>query len=270
MGLLRTSLRAVTTRALRYRLVAPAFEKLSTSLFYNHVALVKSRQAEAIYRDAGGRVQDGPFRGLHLSPTANWGHDMVAMLLGQYEREVVEALFARDLSSYGMFVDIGAANGFFAVGMARAAKLPVIAYERDAASQGVIKANADLNGVSLDIRGEATASVLDATLAGAGRALVLVDIEGAEIAVLDPVAVPHLANADLVVESHDVEGRRSVDVLTERLAGTHEAKPIAREGRNPFAFPRLSAIPDNEAWICLSEERGAESGWVLFEAKAGR
>lgn len=275
MGALRSSLRVVTALATRHSLTARAFEKLSTSLFYNHVAFVKGLHVAAIYDDAGGVVQDGPFRGLRLGRTIHWGHDMIAMLLGQYEAEVAAALFARDLRAYSVFVDIGAANGYFAVGMALKAGLPVVAFEIDPASRAVIRANAALNGIDLDLREEATPAALDAVLGGAerkakGRALILVDIEGAELAVLDPAAAPGLATADLVVENHVVEGRSSVDILAERLAATHDAAPLLREGRNPFRSRRLGAIPDNEAWACLTEQRGPESGWVLFSAKSGR
>jgi hypothetical protein len=88
--------------------------------------------------------------------------------------------------------------------------------------------------------------------------------------VLDPAAAPNLAAADLVVENHVVEGRASVAILAERLAATHDAVPLPREGRNPFRSAHLRAIPDNEAWACLTEQRGAESGWVLFTARATR
>ena len=271
MGALRSSLKAMTAVATRHPAAARLFEKLSTSLFYNHVAFVKGRHVEAIHETAGGMVQDGPFRGLKLGRTAHWGDDMIAMLLGLYEQEVVAALFARDLGTYSVFVDVGAANGYFAVGMALKASLPVAAFEIDSASRAVIRANAALNGVAVDLREEATAAALQAVLGGTeGRALVLVDIEGAELAVLDPAAAPDLARADLVVESHRVEGRASVDVLAERLAATHDAVPLPREGRNPFRSAHLNAIPDNEAWACLSEQRGAGSGWVLFTAKATR
>ena len=275
MGALRSSLRVVTALASRHPATARAFEILSTSLFYNHVAFVKGRHVAAIYDDAGGTVQDGPFRGLRLGRTVHWGHDMIAMLLGQYEQEVAAALFARDLRAYSVFVDIGAANGYFAVGMALKAGLPVVAFEIDPASRAVIRANAALNRVDLDLREEATPTALEAVLGGAegraeGRALILVDIEGAELAVLDPVAAPGLAMADLVVENHVVEGRSSVAILAERLAATHDAVPLPREGRNPFRSRHLGAIPDNEAWACLTEQRGPESGWVLFSAKSSR
>ncbi|WP_375408670.1 hypothetical protein [uncultured Methylobacterium sp.] len=275
MGALRSSLKAMTAAVSRHPATARAFERLSTSLFYNHVAFVKGRHVAAIYEAAGGVVQDGPFGGLRLGRTIHWGHDMIAMLLGQYEQEVAAALFARDLETYSVFVDIGAANGYFAVGMALKAGLPVVAFEIDPASRSVIRANAALNGIDLDLREEATPAALEAVLGrvegrAKGRALILVDIEGAELAVLDPAAAPNLAAADLVVENHVVEGRASVAILAERLAATHDAVPLPREGRNPFRSAHLRAIPDNEAWACLTEQRGAESGWVLFTARATR
>lgn len=269
MGVLRSSLKAVTAVVSRNRLTARLFEAVSTSLFYNHVALVKGRHLAAIHAATGGVVEDGPFRGLRLGRAAHWGHDGIAMLLGDYEREVAAALFARDLSAYGVFVDVGAANGYFAVGMALASPLPVVAFERDPASRAVIRANAALNHVSLDLREEATAAALQAVIANKpGRALVLVDIEGAELAVLDPAETPALARADIVVENHVVGGTRSLDVLAGRLAATHAAVPIPREGRNPFRSAHLRALPDNEAWACLTEQRAADSGWVLFRALA--
>ena len=68
------------------------------------------------YRD---RVAHGPFKGMQLSRQAWWGtKDACSKLLGVYERQVQEKLEAF-ASHASVLVDIGAADGYMAIGAVR-------------------------------------------------------------------------------------------------------------------------------------------------------
>jgi len=65
-------------------------------------------------------VAHGPFTGLRLAVDSWWSAgDRGSMMLGMYEREVLETLDGwRGLAD--VFVDVGAADGYYAVGCLRA------------------------------------------------------------------------------------------------------------------------------------------------------
>jgi len=65
-------------------------------------------------------VQSGPFAGMRLIEGASWGDgDIAPKLLGVYEQEL-HGVFAKAAQRrYGAIVDVGSAEGFYAVGLAR-------------------------------------------------------------------------------------------------------------------------------------------------------
>jgi hypothetical protein len=92
-------------------------------------------------------VRYGALKGLKISRTSNWAHsDKAGMLLGLYELEVVE-LVASLSARYSCFIDIGAGEGFYAVGFARNHFDSVLAYEMSEKGQNIIREVAAQNNV---------------------------------------------------------------------------------------------------------------------------
>ncbi|MBP0574360.1 50S ribosomal protein L11 methyltransferase, partial [Mycobacterium tuberculosis] len=81
--------------------------------------------------------------------------------------------------AHDLFVDVGCAEGFYAVGMAlRLPSLMVRAFDIDAAAQQMAKGLAQLNGVAdrVQVCGACEHGGLQQLLSGANRPLLLVDI----------------------------------------------------------------------------------------------
>src|SRR4051794_6510848 len=91
------------------------------------MAIARRRYANA----TRGFVSGGPFRGLRYG-SKSIGSEYTPKLLGTYEielREITEQLIAR---GFGLIVNVGAAEGYYAVGMAvRCPTSKVVAYEAD-------------------------------------------------------------------------------------------------------------------------------------------
>ena len=104
-------------------------------------------------------------------------------MLGHYENEVQSRL--QDLSQFRRagFVDVGAAEGFFALGMlvSGLADKP-IAFETNHKSREALTSNANLNQVVdlLEVRGEATRHSLVQAVSELDECLDLIDIEGGQ------------------------------------------------------------------------------------------
>jgi hypothetical protein len=100
----------------------------------------------------GNRVRTGPFTGMQISD----GPDAFGLmrLIGTYEPElhsVIERLLAN--SSYDLVINVGCAEGFYAVGLAiRLPAAHVYAFDISAAQQRLCKQNALQNGVRARVK----------------------------------------------------------------------------------------------------------------------
>lgn len=250
---------------------APALQRLERAWFDRHVQRLKDRYNASLYRAFGGVIQAGPFRGMTLDGETSWGDDLGMMLAGQYEREVMDLIARTDFSAYDAVVDVGCANGLFAVGMARLRPdWRVIAFDISEDAQRTTRRNAERNGVAdrLDVRGGATPDALQAALEPIGRPFVIVDVEGYEAVLVDPAAVPGLTKADVLIELHDRKDDAITDLIEARCTATHAVERIERGWRDPFALEQLRRVPDLHAWIVASENRTNSSRWLMLRSRS--
>ena len=154
----------------------------------------------------GLSVVDGLFAGMRLLPHASEGC-FIPKLLGCYEAPLQPSLRSMVDVGYDVVLNVGCAEGYYAVGLARL--LPaaeIFAYDIDPAARALCGELAALNGVA-DRVVIAGAPGPDTFARHAGRRVLLVcDIEGGEVGLLDPAAQPSLLEFDLVVEAHNSQG----------------------------------------------------------------
>jgi ribosomal protein L11 methylase PrmA len=90
-------------------------------------------------------------------------------------------------------INVGCSEGYYAVGLARLlSQSRVVAVDVEESAQQVCAEAAELNGVSVDVVGRCTLEGLAALLVEDPAPLVVMDCDGDELALLDPVAVPQL------------------------------------------------------------------------------
>lgn len=210
-------------------------------------------------------VRHGPFAGLRY-PAEAVGRSsyLVPKLLGTYERQV-HPVFA-DAARYAAFAEVGASDGFYCVGFAMLnPDAEVVAFETDRVERRLAARMAELNGVALDVRGTAGAAEL-AELAPGG--LLMVDIEGAEVDLLDPEVSPVLRTTALLVEAHVGVRADVVEVLTGRFGSTHDVQAFRGDLRPPSPPPELAGLDPGEAALLLSEGRVSADVWLYLTPKA--
>lgn len=182
-------------------------------------------------------VSAGPFRGTRCKLTST-GDGVVAKLAGTYEMEVYPAFDAAILRKPEIVLDVGAAEGFYVVALARVLpEAKVIAYEAKQEWWARIEHLLSLNevGSRCEIRGFCDKGKLSRLLGdNRGRPIfILMDIEGGEFDLLDEETLPLMGNTELLVELHEEESREPGDALAEKLRPTHMVELIwARETRN--------------------------------------
>src|SRR6185295_16905138 len=141
----------------------------------------------------GTKVMAGPFAGMDFVKSSAEGCH-IPKLLGCYEEELHGFLALLPQSGYRTVLNIGCAEGYYAVGIKRL--LPdttLVACDIDEKARAACQSLAAKNGVEIDLRGEFT---VEDFAAHSGRVLVWCDIEGAERQLLDPLAAPSLRKFD--------------------------------------------------------------------------
>ncbi len=231
------------------------------------------RVTESYVRCHGLRVRSGPFAGLEYYdaavPLIPW---LVPRLLGSYERELHEPL-RRFLSqeTLATLINVGAADGYYAVGVARAApQIQVYAYDCEPTARRLCRTLARRNGVlhRVDVRGRCELDSL--AQLDFDRALLIVDCEGCELEVLRPDRVPGLRHAHVIVELHDHLVPGISTVLSERFAPTHTEQRIAARPRILDEHPEMRTLPcvgRREQELALSELRPPRLEWSILRPR---
>lgn len=217
----------------------------------------------------GSTVLHGPFAGLRYPPRAlGRVHHLVAKLLGSYERELAGIVAAQVARRPRAFVDVGSADGYYAVGFAYASPgTEVHAYDIDPVARRTVRALARANGAAGRLRLHSAANARRLAGHGLDGAFVLSDCEGAELDVLGGEAVPALARATMLVELHPHGDGDTGPPLRERFAATHDAREIAPGGRDPAEFRELDDAPAGLREHALDELRSVPTGWLLLEPR---
>lgn len=212
-------------------------------------------------------VVSGPFKGMHYGVRAAEG-TRAARLLGVYEASLHPVIAAIIAKAPDLVIDIGSAEGYYAVGLARC--LPgvrVLARDANEAAQDLCRALALANGVAAQVEIGGVFTPADFALCEGARALVICDIEGAEVALLDPSAGPGLLQADILVECHPGIAPGVVDTLKVRFGPTHHITEICRHV-DDSGFPAwMEELSDLDRLIALWEWRSGPTPWLWMEKR---
>lgn len=176
---------------------------------------------------AAREIIAGPFRGMKYGSTKAMCSALYPKLLGTYEHELAPAFEQALARKHDLIVDIGAADGYYAVGFAyRQPNTRVIAYDQDPRARTELANLAKLNGVAdrIEIRGRCDPAELEQLPPSAG--LVIVDCEGFEDHALNPETISHLRHWDFIIETHDGLVPEVTKRLIERFRATHRVDVI--------------------------------------------
>jgi len=239
---------------------------LVTRLLEIFARLRAAELTDSVVKTVGLTVHDGPFRGMTLPERPSWGEgDLLPKIAGCYEAELHPALRKALGRAPGIVVNVGCAEGYYAVGLALALpQAQVFAYDIRELAQEVCAEAARDNGVAgrVTIAGACSSEILRGLMARGGRALVVMDCEGAEIELLDDGAVAAMGGCDLIVECHDSIRDGITETLRRRLAGSHTVEIIGEIGREPLKIPALADLSDLDRSVAVCEFRSAKMNWL--------
>lgn len=216
----------------------------------------------------GLQVIAGPFAGMNYLMTAT-GSALVPKLAGSYEAELHGVLHRILATRYDTVIDVGCAEGYYAVGLAKhLSHTPTVyAYDVNVNAQKLCRELARVNHVEdkINIEGFCDTMVLEQKLVG--KSLVVCDCEGYEINLLDPALVPRLAATDILVEIHDTPERPVTTTLQKRFHQSHDILTIAQTDRDPKDYPATAFLPAAQQEVAVNEFRSIPQTWMFLTPK---
>ena len=219
------------------------------------------------------KVIGGPFQGMEYGKTSSFCSAYYPKILGTYEMELIPVINAFIEKGYCHIVDVGAADGFYAVGFAlKSPKSKIIAYEQSPRARMQLGILARTNGVqdSIEIRERCERSDMISLPATSG--LLIVDCEGYEEVLLDNPVIKHLKDWDFLIETHDGFSRGVTQKLIERFKPTHNVIVIDTihdlDKADHYMPEAIQHLKRQDQDLLLSEQREhATLRWLLCHSK---
>lgn len=257
----------------RYVVSMAVHHALKAGGFLTEAALLKHQINIDLYASANGAVAHGYFKGMRLSRTIHWGHhDVASKIFGEYERHVLDVIKQQSHLSR-IFVDIGAADGYYGVGVLHAGWFEKsFMFEISELGRQVCIENAGLNnvGAKIEVYGKADAFVLRRIVEKSGPCIILCDIEGNEFSLFDDDLLQVLKACVIIIELHGGMGNWGDDDRNKFLMDAEryfDLEFVKRISPRAYDFPDLVDLRDDQRMLLFSEGRPRQMEWVLLSPK---
>jgi len=205
-------------------------------------------------------VQAGPFAGMKYTRSALLSRHATPALLGVYERQLYPFIDAV-AQHCDLVVDIGSAEGYFAVGLARQGKR-VVAFDANPHERRICKEMAAANQVSerVTVRPWCDPSTLIDLVEGQGGAFIISDIDGGELDLFTPEVVAATRHCDLIIEMHGKDAAGN-SAFASRF--DDRVKILEHPALDPSAVERLKFLGSDAAR--MATEYRPYQQWLLRE-----
>tara|TARA_B110000879_G_scaffold123842_1_gene163719 strand:- start:512 stop:1342 length:831 start_codon:yes stop_codon:yes gene_type:complete len=218
-------------------------------------------------------VLNGPFKGMKYPNMTAKGSTLYPKLLGSYESELHGILHEFKQRKYSQILDIGCAEGYFAVGMALKFQCDILfAYDLDKTAIDACIEMAELNGVASKI--ETNLGIDAAALASfrfTGKSLILCDCEGFEKELFSEENIQNLAQCDLIIETHDLFDIEISTHLIHLFSKTHTVETVLSTDdiikALDSSYNELANMSLSQKKNILAEERPAIMKWLICRPK---
>ncbi len=209
--------------------------------------------------------------------TNSVGSAYLPKLLGIYERELTPFVEKACASKPKLIVDVGGAEGYYAVGLAiRNPQARIVAFEMEEKGRTALQEMSKLNNVTeqIEVHGKCEPEDLQTLLACESAPLIVCDVEGYEEKLLDIQTVQSLRGATILAEMHDFINAGISEKLLNRFDATHTIARIWQEprARNDFPWQTLGTalLPKSYLDWAVSEWRPVRMSWLWMEPICSR
>ena len=215
------------------------------------------------------KALSGPFKGLKYNSFESAGSVLIPKILGSYEDELHTVLNSISTNNYTEIIDIGCAEGYYALGLALKFKeAKVYAYDLDEKARELCAANALANNLEskITIQSFLNATALS-TFSFTGKGLIICDFEGFEKDLFTPISVSNLANCDLIIELHDCNDETISPTILPLFKNTHNLTLIKSNPQKRVTDYNQIPVGTNITVEMLNERNGIIMYWAFLEAK---
>jgi Met-10+ like-protein len=212
----------------------------------------------------GLTVLHGPFRGMRYSQTSLVHSSGIPIVFGTYELELQPIIEEVVSNKYDCVVDIGSAEGYYAVGLALRMHTTVHAFDCEPREMRFLRQIAKLNSVTDLIKtGSWCKPAVLSRLVDGRRCLIISDCEGYEIDLFNEQSVAASRHSDLIVEVHEkIPGRNVKSELLKRFHTSHNHQVIT------FSSGDLSSRVPHRWQGFAREFRSPGQQWLFFTSKS--
>jgi len=182
---------------------------------------------------------------------------------------VLDRLIRKD---YKEILDIGCAEGYYAVGLALKTSAQIYAYDTDRSILEVCRIVAKENGVENRISFEDICTSEKLANFKFTNGLVISDCEGYEKELFTQESVKNLVDCDLVIELHEFVNRDIQDKLVSLFSATHACSIVTSDNyfkhitRDPKKYRHVLGNMNHDIKMkALHEARQEPMGWLVCE-----
>ena len=240
----------------------------------NEIEKKKNKVLNHLIKIHGYKVAHGIFKEMKLNKNIYWSkYDLITHILGVYEEHILDQLVKFSNLNNKIFIDIGAADGYFAIGSAYSGLFKKIyAFEIQKNGREVLHENAKANNCdkNIIIKSEANFNSLKEIINTEKDAVILIDIEGDEFNLLNYETLKLLSNSNIIIELHPslvTDGYKKEKDLINYAKSLFNVSLIKRENYNPNLYEELDSFSDEERLIAFSEGRENNMNWLILETK---
>ncbi len=228
---------------------------------------------ESILKDM--TVKNGIFKGMRYPKLQAVGSGLYPKFIGSYEAELTDILLDICERSYDKIVDVGCAEGFYAVGLAM--KIPsasVLAFDINEKALDLCRRMAVLNGVEerIEFGGICDSSVMMQIDFGR-RGLIICDCEGFEKELFTDEVIPKLSSCDLLIETHDCDDIEISTYLCKQFANTHNLLAVSSiddiQKAKYYEYPEIADCNLALRYYLLAERRRSVMEWLFLTPRIG-
>jgi hypothetical protein len=214
-------------------------------------------------------VQRGLFAGLRYPSGRTGDIDApAAKLLGTYEQELTTVFEDALQRVTRTFVDIGCADGYYAVGMPFISPgLTTHAFDIARSARELCAEVAAVNDVAARVRIKGRFSAESLAGLDVNGALMLCDVEGAEAALFDEALVSRLRHTFVVIEVHEHVKPGLSGHLQSVFASSHDHRVMVQDKRRPQDFAELP-LSARELATALGENRPRDLHWLVLDPRS--
>ena len=240
----------------------------------NEIQRKKNKVLNHLLKINDHKVAHGIFKEMKLNKKMFWSrNDLITHILGVYEEHILNQLIKFSKIDDTVFINIGAADGYFAIGAAYSGLFKkVYAFEIQEEGRKILNENAKVNNCDKNIliKSEANFDTLKDLIDIHKSAVVLIDIEGGEFNLLNDETLKLLRDCNIIIELHPAQVNKGYEKqknLINYSKNFFDVSIIKRESYNPNLFQELDQFTDEERLISFSEGRDNNMSWLILESK---